>query len=181
MKFRLDFVTNSSSSCYICEICGAAEESYDGPNDAGMYECENGHMFCQNEALNVSKPQLLAELLASGVDFDKEESDLERLLQEIVEEKAEYGYTPAVYCPICQFKHWTDYDMSAYLGKKYNFTFADFEKQFAEKYGEDRVCKPSEYHSFMAVKFGFALSDILLDWKRDFGDYKEFTRYIRGK
>lgn len=181
MKFRLDFVTNSSSSCYICEICGHAEESYDGPGEVGMVECENGHLFCENEKRIVSKTKLLAELLASGVNLDEDEVDLEGLLREIVEEKSDNGGISAVYCPICQFEHWTDYDMSAYLGRKYGLTYADFKKQFAEKYGPDRVCKPSEYHSFMAAKFGFNLADIMLDWQRDFGDYKEFNKYSGGK
>lgn len=29
MKFRKDFVTNSSSSSYVCEICGRTESGWD--------------------------------------------------------------------------------------------------------------------------------------------------------
>ena len=48
-KFRKDFVTNSSSSSFICEVSGSVESGYDmGIEDAGMYECENGHTFCEN-------------------------------------------------------------------------------------------------------------------------------------
>lgn len=43
MKFRKDFVTNSSSSSFVCEICGRAESGFDiGLSEAGMMECVIG-------------------------------------------------------------------------------------------------------------------------------------------
>lgn len=36
MKFRSTFVTNSSSSSYVCEICGRTESGY----DLGLSDCE---------------------------------------------------------------------------------------------------------------------------------------------
>ena len=46
MKYRNDFVTNSSSSSFVCEICGRNESGYDMPlSDAQMYECENEHVL----------------------------------------------------------------------------------------------------------------------------------------
>lgn len=46
MKFRKDFVTNSSSSSYVCEICGRTESGWDmGLSEAEMMECVNGHSF----------------------------------------------------------------------------------------------------------------------------------------
>ena len=36
MKFRKDFVTNSSSSSYVCEICGRTESGW----DMGLSEAE---------------------------------------------------------------------------------------------------------------------------------------------
>jgi hypothetical protein len=48
MKIRKGFVTNSSSSSYICDYCNRAEVGYDlAIEDADMYECENGHVLCR--------------------------------------------------------------------------------------------------------------------------------------
>lgn len=47
MKKRLGFVSNSSSSSFICDVCGHDESGWDlGLSEAGMKECCNGHIFC---------------------------------------------------------------------------------------------------------------------------------------
>ena len=49
MKIRNGFVSNSSSSSFICDVCGHDEAGYDlGLEDAEMYECQNGHIFCES-------------------------------------------------------------------------------------------------------------------------------------
>ena len=46
MKIRNGFVSNSSSSSFVCNICGEVEGGYDcSLGDFGMLECEHGHTF----------------------------------------------------------------------------------------------------------------------------------------
>lgn len=95
MKIRNGFVSNSSSSSFICDVCGENVSGYDiGLDDADMYECEKGHVFCENHV----------------VFLDDELGELDRY--EI----------PSKYCPICQLQHITESDMKNYLLKKYGKT-----------------------------------------------------------
>ena len=59
MKTRLYFVSNSSSSSFVCEICNHSEVGYDGPQSVGMVCCENDHTFCE-------------EHLMEGAEYDYE-------------------------------------------------------------------------------------------------------------
>ena len=86
-KIRTSFVTNSSSSSFVCVICGEEASGWDmGLRDAGMYECENGHVFCDCHILpSIEKPDISSE------DEDEEDDDDRYQLTE-------------KRCPICQFK-----------------------------------------------------------------------------
>lgn len=55
MKIRTGFVSNSSSSSFVCEITGTVESGMDlSLEDAGMYECINGHIFLDKFLIEVS-------------------------------------------------------------------------------------------------------------------------------
>lgn len=82
MKIRSGFVSNSSSSSFVCEISGEAYEGYDGEyNDCTYVCCENGHEFAGEEL-----PELM-KLIEEGEDEDGLEIDRYDL--------------PEKYCPIC--------------------------------------------------------------------------------
>ena len=52
MKIRNGFVSNSSSSSFICGFCGRTEIGYDlSIGEAEMLECVHGHCFCQHEMI----------------------------------------------------------------------------------------------------------------------------------
>lgn len=45
MKIRSGFVSNSSSSSFICDICKGAEEGYAGLAEVEMVRCGAGHVY----------------------------------------------------------------------------------------------------------------------------------------
>ena len=49
MKIRSGFVSNSSSSSFLCDVCGCMESGYDASlADMEMHECVNGHTVCDS-------------------------------------------------------------------------------------------------------------------------------------
>lgn len=111
MKFRKDFVTNSSSSSFICEICGRTESGYDmSASEADMYECVNGHTFCMDEALEVGKQELLKEL-EEYIDNSLTEEEIQEInecetdieIMYLARRNFDMYEVPECMCPICQF------------------------------------------------------------------------------
>ena len=135
MKFRKDFVTNSSSSSYVCEICGRIESGWDlGLSECEMMECVNGHVFCCSEALEMpTKEEMIKMILEnswnnrydSGIqDYrDYTEEEISAIDEDIIFDEwiTDGGYyeVPECMCPICQFIEYSEYDLSAYLLKEY--------------------------------------------------------------
>ena len=64
MKVRIGFVSNSSSSAFICNVCKETASGWDiGLTDAGMYECNGGHYFCETHLLEPSNAEILNDLI----------------------------------------------------------------------------------------------------------------------
>lgn len=122
MKVRLGFVSNSSSSSYVCDVCHREESGWDlGLRDAEMVECKNGHTFCNDhgklstDLSNEEKRDILLE------DSDAEDKKL--LAGEHWEEYAEDWWNemldniPISLCPVCNFEVFIGDDLFLYLKK----------------------------------------------------------------
>lgn len=99
MKFRNGFVTNSSSSSFICQICGDVQSGWDMTSyEAGFVTCENGHEFCVSHLVNLPDGMEEYEFAYHGeVDYDD---------------------IPADHCPICQMQVLSDGDLMSYIATK---------------------------------------------------------------
>lgn len=94
MKIRYGFVSNSSSSSFICDVCGNNVSGMDlCLDEAGMLECVQGHVFCKDHKLNGE-----------------------------VDEDIDVYSVPIELCPICQFKNLAESDGYSYLKTKFSLT-----------------------------------------------------------
>lgn len=197
MKIRSDFVTNSSSSSFVCEICGRTESGWDcSVGDVGMMECVNGHVFCCDEALDRPlKAEMLKMILENEWnkerydyntreyrDFTEEELrhyDDDTLYEQFCCEESRYYGVPECVCPICQFIEYSEYDLSAYLLKQYgvsrNEVFAEIKKLNKRR----RKLYENEYITYVCRQFNLNPTEIVAGWKEKFGTYSEFKTWLR--
>ena len=100
MKIRLDYVTNSSSSSYVCLICDNEVCGMDiGLSEADMCECVNGHVFCTDHKLEPAKD------IVVKTDGDEDEDD----------DDDDCYAVPKKYCPLCSMQEVSDIDLLQYL------------------------------------------------------------------
>ena len=94
MKIRQGFVSNSSSSSFVCDVTGEEVQGMDMCLEyAGMYSCTEEHYF-------------LEEFLIGDLPDDHD---------------GRYD-VPAANCPICSFVHLMESDVVLYISKVYNIT-----------------------------------------------------------
>lgn len=192
MKFRKDFVTNSSSSSYVCEICGRSESGWDlCLSEAGMIECVNGHVFCEDEMLLIPREQLIKDILEYEVKYAEYLDELHTAegLEEMTDDDIVYVYfdlddarynVPEECCPICQFVEYSEYDLSAYLLKEYGISRDEVFAEVKKLNRRRRKLYENEYITYVCKKFDLNPTEIVVSWKEKFNTYSAFQRWLRG-
>lgn len=195
MKFRKDFVTNSSSSSYVCEICGRTESGWDmGLSECEMMECVNGHVFCCDEALEMpTKEEMIKMILENGWtnrwdsgiqdyrDYTEEEianMDEDVIFDDFCSDGGHYE-VPECICPICQFIEYSEYDLSAYLLKEYGISRDEVFAEVKQLNKRRKKLYENEYITYACKKFDLNPTEIVAGWKEKFGTYKNFRDSLR--
>lgn len=124
MKTRLGFVSNSSSSSFICDITGVVESGMDMSfEDAGMVECVNGHCFGEDFLLGTLED--IEEQYKKDNDLGEDDDCYDSEIRSTVPEK---------FCPICQLQKMTKDDMVKYLLKKCHAIEQDIINEVAQDF-----------------------------------------------
>ena len=182
MKIRSDFVTNSSSSSYICDICGEDATGWDMVLDeAEMYQCVNGHTICEEGVLeDIDFKDFLKSLtevynLERGEDIDELDDDEAQDLA--FSNELRYSL-PERYCPICQFVHYSSEDMVSWLVKTRGISKDEVFEEIKKVNKRRKKLYDNEYINFVCAKFGVSEHDLLGEIKGKFASYAEFSEAI---
>jgi len=152
MKTRQCFVANSSSSSFVCEICGASETVMDGcAEDVGMIYCENEHLICDEHRLNSD---------------DMENDDYGRVIPESA-------------CPICQFQEYSQHDMVEYLKQIYKVDWAEVFAKIKEVNKRRKKLYNHEYITEVLTRNDLSDTAILATWRETYKTYAEFKEVLR--
>jgi len=112
MKVRHGFISNSSSTSFICDVCGEDASGWDmGLDDADMFQCENGHTFCRSHTVGGREA-----------------------VEDKMEEEFDYYELDAKYCPCCTFQRASESDIVNYLMKEQGLDREGVAKLMREKF-----------------------------------------------
>jgi len=156
MKYRIGFVSNSSSTSFTCCLTGEEISGMDlGLSDAGMYECKNEHIFSENLLLSPVFPiaecrewaenkwcddEYMKEKYAvlhshiTNAEFLKwftENEFMNEMLEDV--EDSRYDVDPKC-CPVCQFEDLPYEDVAKYYLLLAKLTRKEFAKKMKRKF-----------------------------------------------
>lgn len=140
MKIRTGFVSNSSSSSFVCCISGEVEGGRDVcSNDVGMIECEKGH--CMSECYMEDYVKKVG--LEKEFELYQDNLELDEDGEEVDYNGESYPYeVPSKFCPVCNFDQMDRDDLLPYilksLGKTKEELFEEIKAKFKGDYQEFR-------------------------------------------
>jgi hypothetical protein len=194
MKIRQGFVSNSSSSSFICCICNEEVSGWDYClEDAQMYSCENGHTFCESHMDEISiieKAKSTLELMKECEDNEKHDELLnlinlgdESKIEDFLSNNDDYEFRselPSKFCPICSFKVLIDEDIVEYLKKdtsiKQSEAFAEIKKENKRR----KKLYPSEYIAYVCKKVNKTREGVVEEMRAKFNNYEELYKFLEA-
>lgn len=199
-KYRLGFVSNSSSSSFVCDVCGEEASGWDMDlSECEMFECENGHIICNEHMVEPTQEWLKDYLYKIKEDYKvsdewfndwvkNEEVDLNNISQENIKdfdyhygsgEALVYG-VPECLCPLCNFEELCMEDAMQYLLKTTPYTEIEVFEYIKSVNKRRKKLRPEEYVEYVCSKLGKNTTILLKEIDERFeGSYKKFLNFIR--
>lgn len=182
MKIRTGFVSNSSASSFVCDVCAETFNGYDGEyGDIKELNCVGGHSFCDEHLSNKDILDFINNKLKSP-DLDKEEKEM---LEEAKKEEDldlimdYYSYElPSELCPICNFKILTDSDVVDYLIKTTGITRTEVFDKIKKDNKRRKKLHLFEYIEYACKKLKVTRKEIDGEIFSKFKNYDEFYAFL---
>ena len=117
MKYSVAFISNSSSSSYVCDICHNCDSAYDAsPSDLGFYECKkSGHIVCQGDHWDYERDNEDQEKMNNNdqksSQEDEDEDEEQQISTDSDHESSDDCDTIDHNCPLCMCCNITDSDL----------------------------------------------------------------------
>jgi len=187
MKKRNSWVSNSSSSSFICEVCGEECGGMDiGLSDCGMDRCENEHVICERHKLDSEEertPEQKKEIVIAQANKMKEfylsgkatwytEEDIANLVQE-----EEDWINEVQQIEGDELAEWFEY------GEGYDW-WLDWESEhgFSSEYCpicQFQVGRPQDMLAMVLDETGDTREEVLRRMKEKYGTYRQAKDALR--
>lgn len=135
MKIRYGFVSNSSSSSFICDVCGEEQSGMDmSISEAEMVQCSHGHTICYSHIkkdYDVVKEEEEAKLPDDEYDLDNFDCEFS-----------------SEHCPVCQMEQFTTRDIYNYFRVKLALDKKDMEAEIRKEFNGDY----KKFNEFLKTK-----------------------------
>lgn len=151
MKIRNGFVSNSSSSSFICEICNRTEIGWDGNSvtDFDMVRCVNDHTFCMSHLINSSEVESMTEV-------------------------------PETSCPICSYEDISYPEIKRFFLATTPFTLDEVMVEIKKINKRRKKVYDNEYVEYVMKALEITSDQLLEELKAKLPLYTDFLKHMRN-
>ena len=182
MKKRNGFVTNSSSTTYVCEISGESETFWDGSSrrDYGFAMCENEHTLLEEFVEGEVTPEL-ARAWIDRASYSKPDTSAMS-----DDDALDYcneldGDIPQELCPICQFKAFSQPELAMYLEREGVITRDEVFAEIKKLNKRRKKLYDSEYNRYVMNIYEVTEDQLLDELRERFGVYSAFRDFAYSR
>jgi hypothetical protein len=182
MKIRNGFVSNSSTSSFVCDFCGEQYTGWDASPYDKEYDCsicENEHVLC-NMHLKEDVIYAKTKFEGCGHNFDRKNINICPTCGEnaFVEEDSEM--ISAESCPICSLEAYSEHEMVSYLIKTRGIPKDIVFNEVKALNKRRRKLHDNEYILYVFNKFSLTEESILTEIKEKFSNYDNYYKFLQS-